>query len=119
MYVPFLFIFLCYVHVVSSQVELKNAIHQPLQSEAFIIGISNALADPWNHTTALTLYFQKLTSDHANNYIWASSDALSQEYWTIFQCEAALATRIQVSNANHQTQQLQAYQKKYDALYPK
>jgi len=106
-------------HVISSQQELKQAMDEPMRSDAFISGISKGFDDPWNHVTALDLYFQKLGSSHANNYIWASSDMLSREYWRIFQCQASLITRIKVSIAANQPQRLKHYEDIYTFIYNK
>jgi hypothetical protein len=90
-----------------------------MRSDAFINGISKALDNPWNHVTALNLYFQKLERSHANSYIWASSDMLSREYWRIFQCQASLATRIKVSTAANQPQRTKYYEDTYTFIYDK
>jgi hypothetical protein len=119
MFIPSVVMMAFWFHVVSGQLELKSAVSHPLQSEEFIVGISNALDDPWNHVTALSVYFQKLSKDHANPYIWASSDMLSREYWNVFQCTASLDTRIKVSRAAGQDAQAKYYEEIYLHLYSK
>jgi len=118
-FIPALFMLAFWFHVVTSQQQLKQAMHEPMRSDAFIAGISKGLDDPWNHVTALDLYFQKLKREHANNYIWASSDMLSREYWRIFQCQASLATRIKVSVAANQPQRIKYYNNMYTFIYDK
>jgi len=116
-FTPALFMFILWLHVLSSQQELKLIMNEPMRSDVFIAGISKALDNPWNHITALSLYFQKIDNDHANRYIWSSSDMLSREYWHVFQCKASLRTRIRVSDAANQPQQMKFYADLYAFIY--
>ncbi len=118
-FIPALFMLGFWFHVLSTQQDLKQAMNEPMRSEAFINGISKALDDPWNHVTALDLYFQKLEKERANRYIWASSNMLSQEYWRVFQCQASLKTRIRVSAAANQPQRKEYYENIYTFIYNK
>lgn len=116
-FTPALFMLILWFHILSSQQELKLIMDEPMRSDAFIAGISKALDDPWNHITALGLYFQKLEKEHANRYIWSSSDMLSREYWHVFQCEPSLRTRIRVSAAANQPQRVKFYEDLYALIY--
>lgn len=115
---PAVAMFICWIHVVDTQWEIKQVAHLPIQSQLFTHTIGQAMDNPWNQVTAFSIYFQKLAQSEVSPQTWAASTPYARAYWHVFQAQPALLPLIASLHYSNDNLAESRYVKKFMNAYP-